>query len=203
MQATEREIQALYRALIDRDPDTWDEVWGYWRPRVSSWVRRHPQFRYTGEEVAYFVNRSFEKLWRAVDAAKLEQFANPAQLIQYFKLCVHSVVLDELRGARSEAATVVAATAAEMADLPSTGPNVEDVALSSVRRLELWATVSAHIRTPEERVLVDAGLVRGLPPREIVNRYPGLFGSVTEVYRIKRNLLERLSRDKHLRELFS
>lgn len=199
MQATDQDIQALYRALTHRDTDSWQGVWTVWRPRVSGWVRRHPQFRYTGEEVDYFVNRAFEKLWRAVDSAKLAQFASPAQLIQYFKLCVHSVILDELRGGRTEMATV-SATADEMADLPSQSPGVEETALIRVRRDQLWSTVNAHVRTEEERVLVLAGLVRGLPPREIAERYPGLFGSVADVYRIKRNLLERLSRDKRLRE---
>ncbi|HWI60674.1 MAG TPA: hypothetical protein VNT75_02415 [Symbiobacteriaceae bacterium] len=199
MQASDQDLQALYRALTERDPDSWEGVWIIWRPRVCGWVRRHPQFRYTGEEVDYFVNRAFEKLWRAVDSQKLAQFASPAQLIQYFKLCVHSVILDELRGGRAENATV-AATAEEMAELPSTAPGVEETALTRVRRDQLWSTVNGHVRTEEERVLVTAGMLRGLPPREIAYRYPGLFGSVADVYRIKRNLMERLSRDKRLRE---
>jgi DNA-directed RNA polymerase specialized sigma24 family protein len=199
MHANEFEIQALYRALTFRDASSWESIWESWRPRVAGWVRRHPQFRYTGEEVEYFVNRAFEKLWRAVDSTKLEQFASPAQLIQYFKLCVHSVILDELRGTRPDM-TLVAASSDEMAELPSPTPGAEEAALSRVRRDELWRTVADHARTEEERVLVAAGLVRGLPPREIADRYPGLFANVNEVYRLKRNLMERLSRDHRLRE---
>jgi DNA-directed RNA polymerase specialized sigma24 family protein len=202
MQATDREIQSLYRALAHRDQDSWEGVWVDWRPRVTAWVRRHPQYRYTGEEVGYFVNRAFEKLWRALDGPKLEQFANPAQLIQYFKLCVHSVILDELRGMPSEA-VFVAASADDLATVPSPASDVEEDALTRVRRRELWSTVSDHARTEEERVLVMAGLVRGLPPREIATRYPGLFGDVHEVYRVKRNLMERLSRDQRLRDFLS
>ena len=48
-----------------------------------------------------------------------------------------------------------------------------------------------------------AGLVRGMAPREIALRYPGLFGDVSDVYRLKRNLMDRLSRDKSLREFLS
>ncbi|HLN62284.1 MAG TPA: hypothetical protein VK464_12095 [Symbiobacteriaceae bacterium] len=202
MQATEWEIQALYRALTYRDAHSWESIWESWRPRVAGWVRRHPQYSYTREDVDYFVNRAFEKLWRAVDSTKLEQFANPAQLIQYFKLCVHSVVLDELRSNRPET-NLVAASAEEMAEMPAPTPGAEESALSQVQRAELWQTVADHVRTEEERVLVAAGLVRGLPPREIAFRYPGLFADVTEVYRLKRNLMERLSRDKRLREFLS
>lgn len=202
MQATERDIQALYRALLHRDHASWEGVWEHWRPRVASWVRRHPQYRYTGEEVEYFINRAFEKLWRAVDPGKLEQFASPAQLIQYFKLCVHSVILDELRGMPPET-TLVAASADDLADLPAPAAGAEEVALSRVQRHELWTTVHAHAKSEEERVLITACLVRGLPPREIAMRYPGLFGSVNEIYRMKRNLMERLSRDRRLREFLS
>lgn len=200
MQAGDREIQALYQALMDRDTDSWDAVWPNWAPRVAGWVRRHPQFRYTGEEVGYFVNRAFEKLWRAVDPAKLATFANPAQLIQYLKLCVHSVILDELRSPMPDSMVQVAASVEEMSVLAAPGPGVEETALRRVRRDQLWRVVAGHVKTDGERAVLEASLVRGLPPREIADRYPGLFASVSEVYRTKRNLLDRLSRDHRLRE---
>lgn len=199
MQAGDREIQALYQALLHRDTASWESVWRHWYPRVAGWVRRHPQLRYTGEDVDYFVNRAFEKLWRAVSPEKLEHFQTPAQLIQYLKLCVHSSILDELRGSGPESA-VAAASMDELDDVPASEPLVEEVVLRQARHDEVWAAVSAHVRTEEERVLVEAALVRGMPPREIAWRYRGLFGSVDEVYRIKRNLLDRLSRDQKLRE---
>lgn len=202
MQAGELEIRALYHALEHRDTASWEKVWHYWSPRVAGWVRRHPQFRYTGEEVDYFVNRAFEKLWRAVDPVKLERFRNPPQLIQYFKLCVQSVILDELRGPRTEFAEA-AASLEVLAEVPSGAPLPDEEALGQLHRDQLWATVASHVRSEEERALVEAGLVRGLPPREIASRYPGLFGGVEEVYRIKRNLLDRLSRDKRLREFLA
>lgn len=202
MQANELEIQALYHALVHRDHTSWESVWRSWRPRVAGWVRRHPQYSYTGEEVDYFVNRAFEKLWRAVDGTKLERFVNPAQVIQYFKLCVHSAILDELRGARPERAQVAVSTE-ELVDIPDARPGVEEDAMTRVRKDELWSAVSRHARSEEERVLVVAGLVRGMAPREIALRYPGLFGSVSDVYRLKRNLMDRLSRDKRLREFLS
>lgn len=201
MQAGDREIEALYRALSERDAASWEAAWRYWSPRVAGWVRRHPQYRYTGEDVDYFINRAFEKLWRAVDPEKLERFQNPAQLVQYLKLCVHSVILDELRTPASEVAPV-AATAEELADVPAPEPTVEEQVVNRVRRDALWATVAEHVRSEEERCLVEAMLVRGLPPREVAERYRGLFGGVEEVYRIKRNLIDRLSRDKRLREFF-
>lgn len=198
MQATDQEIQALYQALVQRDTQLWDDVWGIWSPRVAGWVRRHPQFRYTGEEVRYFVNRAFEKLWRAVDSLKLERFESPAQLIQYFKLCVHSVIVDELRGPQRDS-QVVALSGDMLSEVAVTVQTVEDEAIGHLHREELWARIASHVKSEEERVLVEAALVRGMPPREIALRHPALFAGAHDVYRIKRNLLERLSRDPQIR----
>jgi DNA-directed RNA polymerase specialized sigma24 family protein len=199
MQAGEREIQALYRALLERDAASWDEAWECWSPRVAAWVRRHPQYRYTGEDVDYFINRAFEKLWRAVDSQKLGRFENPAQLAQYLKLCVHSVIVDALRSPAPEAVAAVASED-ELKDLPAPELAVEEQVVGRAYRDSLWATVAEHARSEEERCLVDAILVRGMPPREVASRYRGLFGGVEDVYRIKRNLMDRLSRDQRLRE---
>ena len=40
----------------------------------------------------------------------------------------------------------------------------------------------------------------GLRPREIRERYPSQFPNASAVYRIKRNLVERLRRDPEIRE---
>ena len=40
---------------------------------------------------------------------------------------------------------------------------------------------------------------RELKPSEIFGRHPGLYASVADVYRIKRNLIERLRRSPQVR----
>jgi hypothetical protein len=200
LQATPEEIALLYQALAERDEDAWERAWAAWSPRVATWVRLHPQFRYTGEEVQYFVGRAFERLWRSINAEKLERFETPSHLIKYLKLCVHSSILDELR---PEVAHELAAVASSesMGAVPDTMPGVESTVVERAVRDELWAIVNDCARTPQDQALVEASFVRCLPPREIGARYSGLFNSLQDVYRIKRNLLERLGRDPRLKDL--
>jgi hypothetical protein len=196
--ASPEEIQLLLQALIDRAELSWERAWATWAPRVTVWVRRHPQFPHTGEEAQYFVGRALEKLWRAVDQEKLARFETPVQVLQYLKLCVHSSVVEFLR--RPPSPDLLYMDEDEQGpDLPDPGAQVEPAVVEEIDRNELWRIVAEHARTEPEKLLVEAALVRGLPPRVIAQRYQGLFPDVQDVYRLKRNLLERLGRDPRLR----
>jgi hypothetical protein len=196
--ASLEEIETLLHALANRDEVSWERAWAVWAPRVEVWVRRHPQFGCTGEDSQVFVNRALERLWRSVDKQKLARFEKPVQVLQYLKMCVHSSIIETLR--RSVRVDLVYLDDQEQgADLPDPGSQVEPVIVARVERNELWRIVTEHARTEQEKVLVQAALVRGLPPRAIAERYRGLFADVQDVYRIKRNLLERLGRDGRLR----
>lgn len=197
MPASPAEIDLLLQALTDRDELSWERAWAVWAPRVASWVRRHPQFHRTGEEPQIFVSRAIEKLWRAVDQQKLARFETPVQVLQYLKMCVNSSIVESLR--RTMPSDLVYLDEEEQSTLPDPGPQVESSVVTQIERNELWRIVSEHARTEQEQVLVEAALVRGLPPRAIAQRYSGIFVDVQDVYRLKRNLLERLGRDLRLR----
>lgn len=197
MPASPEEIDLLLQALTDRDELSWERAWVVWAPRVATWVRRHPQFHRTGEEPQIFVSRAIEKLWRAVDEQKLARFETPVQVLQYLKMCVNSSVVESLR--RSMPSDLIYLDEEEQSTLPDAGPQVEGSVLAQIERTELWQIVAEHARTEQEQVLVEAALVRGLPPRAIAQRYSGIFVDVQDVYRLKRNLMERLGRDARLR----
>lgn len=198
MLATPAEIQLLLQALTDREEVSWERAWATWAPRVAVWVHRHPQFHQTGEEAQYFVSRALEKLWRAVDQDKLARFETPAQVLQYLKLCVHSSVVEFLRRPPSPDLFYMDEEE-DGREVPDPEAQVEPAVVEQLDRNELWRIVAEHARTEPEKALVEAALVRGLPPRVIAQRYQGLFADVQDVYRMKRNLLERLGRDPRLR----
>lgn len=198
MPASAAEIELLLEALANRDEVSWERAWAVWAPRVAVWVRRHPQFHRTGEEPQLFVSRAIEKLWRAVDQQKLTRFETPVQVLQYLKMCVNSSIVESLR--RSVSTDFVYLDEEGQGDqISDPGPQVESAVVSTIERNELWLLVAEHARTEQEQVLVEAALVRGLPPRVIAQRYGGLFADVQDVYRLKRNMLERLARDGRLR----
>ncbi len=189
---------AAYRlfqqALVHRDPEAWRELYARYENLVAAWVRRHPAFPHTGESVAYFVNRAFDKLFTAVDARKFRHFPDAASLLRYLKMCVHSSVLDVVRQ-QERAALDNPVRVAE-------APDPEAQALANLQREELWSLVESVVRDERERVVVYESFVCGIRPQQVRRRHPHLFPSVEAVYLAKRNVLLRLRRHPRLQALY-
>jgi DNA-directed RNA polymerase specialized sigma24 family protein len=181
------------RALADRDECAWELLYTQYSPLVTGWVKRHPAFAASGEDPAYFVNRTFEKLWVALTSERFGCFPDLPALLRYLQMCVHSAVVDHLRG--GERAAIGAA------DDPPPEESGEDEAGADLERAEFWQAVGSRLHDEKERRVVYGSFVLGLKPREMQSRFPGTFRDVQEVYAIKENVLARLGRDAELRKL--
>ena len=56
-----------------------------------------PGLQSSGEDVLYFVNCAFEKIWIALTPEKFSHFTQLASLLSYLKMCMHSVIVDHNR----------------------------------------------------------------------------------------------------------
>jgi hypothetical protein len=79
----------------------------------------------------------------------------------------------------------------------------EQLVLAEVDRTTLWEIVRSAVATPAERIALVESYVYNLPPRAIHMRHPSLFASIADVYRVKRNLLKRLQRNRELGHLYA
>lgn len=186
------------RAVIERNQRAWELVYDQYRPVVAGWVERHPAFPISGEEVQYFVNRTFERVWAALTPSKFSQFSDLRSVLRYLQTCVHSVILDEVRVA--EQALVGAQADVATFDGRANGPTVEDQVLARVRQAEFWGEIEPRLRSDKERCVVHGSFVLALKPREIFAQYKNTFRDVKEVYRVKENVLARLARDSELKK---
>jgi len=175
---------------------TWEHVYNQYWPLVTGWVKRHPAFARGGEEVQYFVNRAFERLWAALTPGKFSQFQDLQCVLRYLQMCVNSVILDEVRAAERS----LIGTQADMvfAEGRASGPSVEDHALALVGQEEFWAEIEVRLRNEKERCVLYGSFVLALKPREILAQHRETVRDAKEVYRIKRNVLARLARDREL-----
>jgi len=187
------------RAIVDRCQPAWDVIYAQYRPLVVGWVERHPAFAVSGEEVQFFVNRAFEKMWAALDATKFARFPGLKSLLRYLQMCVHSAIIDQSRKAEQPAASVPVESLSDLSI--ADGPQHEDPALARVYRQEFWEQINARLNDERERRVVYGSFVLGLKPRELHARYQDTFGDVTDVYRVKENVLARLRRDGELAEI--
>lgn len=82
-----------------------------------------------------------------------------------------------------------------------TAPDEE--AMERVSREEFWTYINGLLSDEAERVVVYQSYVMGMKPGDIYDHRPDLFGSVNDVYNVKRNVLGRLSRNQELRRMLA
>ena len=194
-------FELFRRAIEGRNQQAWEAIYTQYRPQVAVWVNRHSAFPDSGEEVQYFVNRAFEKMWIALTPDKLSHFPNLKSLLRYLQMCVHSVIVDQVR--RAEQAVVGLQAEDLVAEGVTGGQVVEKQALDRVHRQELWDQIDSRLRSEKERQVVYGSFVLGLKPRELYAQFQETFRDVNEVYRVKENVLARLRRDAEFLELLA
>jgi DNA-directed RNA polymerase specialized sigma subunit len=109
--------------------------------------------------------------------------------------------MDEMRSRRATATT-------PLDELPESLPaHAEaDAERSVVQKLaseELWAAISRELQDEAEKRVVYLSFARDMKPADIAERHPELFKTVADVYRIKRNVIERLRRNADVRAFLS
>ncbi len=192
-------FELFRRAFVDGDEDAWELVYDQYRPLVVGWVKHHSAFLASAEEAQYFVNRTFEKMWAAMNPAKFSRFPDLKSLLRYMQVCVHSVVVDRVRAAGKPTIHFQSEDFEKRVN-PTV---VEDQALDRVRRQEFWEEINARMRNEKERRVVYGSFVLDLKPREIYARFPETFTDVSDVYRVKENVLARLRRDVKLQKVIN
>jgi hypothetical protein len=178
-------------AVVRRDADAWEAIITQYRGIVLSFVRQHSAAVRLRETDEYWVNRAFQRFWMAVSSERFGQFHDLPALLKYLKMCVHSVLLDELRARRP-------GTVTSLDDVAHTAPadtDAERAAIGSLAGQQLWKLVMRELNDEAERVVAFLSFARDLKPAEIHRRHPELYASIGDVYRVKRNLLERLRRN--------
>ncbi len=186
-----------------RDPLAWDALYFQYGPLVGRWIQQHPGFDASGEEIQYFTNRAFEKIWAALTPEKFGQFPDLGFLLRYLKMCVHSAISDHNRSAEqavAEQAVRVDLDEEPVLEIRDTAQGPEDRALGRIQRLRFWEALNERLNDEKERQVIYGSYMLALKPGELIDAFPGAFADADEVYRIKQNVLARLRRDVELGE---
>lgn len=184
------------RAIADSNQAAWDAVVAQYSGLVVAWIKHHPAWPSVREDEDYWVNRAFERFWLAVGPEQFPAFHHLGALLRYLQLCAHSVLMDEVRR-RSVVTVEPLAPQAAGADA---GPDIERLALGELAERELWRAIADEVQDEAERLVAYLCFAAEWKPREVHQRYPDQFRSVADVYRVKRNLVDRLRRSPQIRE---
>lgn len=185
-------IELFRRAIVERDEPAFEAAYQIYHGQVSAWCRRSGA---DDEDLEEFVNTTWSKFWIHFTEAKLLAAGSLAGILTYLKLCSRSVTLDaERRGAPT-----TGLDAAEEVATSDLAP--DEHYINAEQRETLWRIVERHLHTERERTLIRLTYQLGLRPVDIHAALPDLFQEVTDVYRMLRNVLDRLRRDADLRSL--
>jgi RNA polymerase sigma factor (sigma-70 family) len=192
-------MELFRRALVEREEDAWRAVYATYTILVRRWITTLGLATQAGVEADDLVNAAFERLWHAISGTKFARFQSLSALIQYLKMCTRCAALDCLRAQSARAAEVLASECDDAYRAVAAEVDVETTALVSSSQSDLWATVQTVLQNPQDALVVRLSFVDGLTPRQIHALHATVFASVGDVYRVKRNALERLSRHPALR----
>jgi hypothetical protein len=179
-------VELLRRATIGRDLQAWMALQQCLAEVVLSWLRAHPSrevaVRLDSEE--NYVALAFERFWWATTQSQQIQFRSFAAALQYLRASLHGALLD----------TVRAYVRPKEIPLPEPGESGEPWAGDSSEGQELWEVIRRLLPNQREQRLAYLLFHWGLKPREIVHFCPQEFRSVEDIYRLRRNIVERLMR---------
>jgi hypothetical protein len=188
-------FEIFQRAVVQRNDDAWEAIVAQYRGIVLAYVSQHSVAAMLHEADDYWVNRAFQRFWSAVGADRFGRFPDLPALLKYLKLCVHSVLMDEMRSRRASSLN-------SLEEIPESQPaqnNDERDVVGKLAGEQLWAAIVHELQDEAEEKVVYLSFARDMKPSEIVERHPDLFATVADVYRVKRNVIERLRRSSAIR----
>jgi len=177
-------LQLLRRAIAHSDQDAWAEFQQCLEETVLTWLHEHPsrEAACRGLSEKHVVIHAFERFRQAAVQAQIA-FETPAEIRVYLRASLHGVILDTLR-TLSQPREVLRPVLGQAGEL-----RIEDQQMDSN---EIWEALQTLLLSARERRLVYLLYHCGLGPREIVRGSPQEWSDVQEIYRLRRNIVERL-----------
>ena len=189
--------ELLRRGLCQRDEQAWEAIVAIYRGMVLTWIRQHPAYVASDDEEDC-LNSTFERFWRAVGPDRFQFFTSTASLLRYLKMCVHSVLLDEVRRGRGGTVASLEELVLSGHEPVNTTGSPETLVVGHLITHDLWSTISEELTDESEWLVTYLSFELSMKPSELHERYPDRYPTVTDVYRIKRNVLDRLRRSPRI-----
>jgi hypothetical protein len=190
-------VELFRRAIEQQDQLAWEAILALYRGLLLAYCSRVVIRRLVPEDDQFYVERAFERFWRATRRAEIGQFRDLGAILSYLQMTLSSVLLDDARARRRQATLSLGNVSAEA----SLSDDPAGLATSRGAGRELWRTIEAELHDDDERLIARLSFLHGMAARHIRTRYPERFVRIGDIYRIKRNIVERLRHSPAIREL--
>jgi hypothetical protein len=198
-------LEIFRRAMLQHDERAWAVLHQRFHETMLGWLRRHPSGKLACqiESEQYYVDRSFERFWRATSHNQALEFSTLGAALYYLKASLNGEIMDTLRSHRR--AREVALPDVGLSEHSSwkehessrqDGGFAEPLADESDDGSELWEAIKSLLTSERELRVAYLLYHCNLKPREIVRYVPDEFDDVQEIYHLGRNIYERLMRNR-------
>lgn len=181
-------LELFRRAIVQHDQEAWAALHMLLGEHVRMYFARHPYrdlaLRYEPSVQAY-IDDTFRRLWLAANNHG-SMFSSLAPALRYLQLCLNAAVMDAVR----------ASTHPREERIPEEGSSGEPAVEDMYHEGELWKVLNSLFPGERERRLIFLFFHCNLKPRDIMRYAPGTFRSEAEIYSLKRNILERILRNR-------
>lgn len=179
-------LELVRRAIVQGDQAAWAGLQQCLGEMVRGWLRCHSSreaaCRWESEE--NYVAMAFERFWQAT-AQQRVAFESFAGALTYLRASLHGAILDTLR----------AYSRPKEIPLPEAGEPGEPYGEDQTDSSEVWEILQTMLPNGRDQRLAYLLYHCGLKPREIVRFCPQEWSDIQEIYRLRRNIMERLLRN--------
>jgi hypothetical protein len=181
-------LEIFRRAVILRDDEAWTVLRRQFNESVRLWLGRHPnrEAALRHEDEQSYIDDAFRRFWQAVSDQQLS-FMTLAGALSYLHMCLNCTIMDTLRAYSRPKEEPIPDYGCSNVNEPST----EDY----YHEGELWEIIRGILPGEKEKRIAYLHFHCNLKPREIIRYCPGEFSSEDEIYRLKRNIMERIMRN--------
>jgi len=180
-------LEMFRRAMLKHDDAAWTLLVERFQEFLLAAFRRHPRCESASrlDSPENFVAKAFERFWMATAYNQQVTFTSLGAALLFLRLCLNSAILDMLR---SYART-------KEVPLPDPGFPGEPEVVDQDDGSELWKVIRTMLPSERERRLAFLLYQCNLKPRVIVRLFPQEFPDVNEIFRMTRNIVDRLKRN--------
>ncbi len=180
-------LEIFRRAMLEHDNAAWVLLQDRFMEYMLGSLRRHPRREAAShfDSPENYVAEAFRRFWLAAVHNQQLEFSTLAAALRYLRVCLDGAIKDTLRAYSRPKETT----------LPEPGSPGEPAVEDSDDGRDLWEIIESMLTNPREQRVAYLVFQCNLKPREIIRRCPQEFSEVQEIYRLVRNIMERLLRD--------
>jgi hypothetical protein len=182
-------LEIFHRAMLQGDSSAWELVHQHFKSTMLRWLRSHPHrdvaSRFESEE--NYIVQAFERFWSSTVHNQQVEFRTLAAALRYLHASLNGAILDALR----------TYSRAKEEPLPEPGFPGEPMAEDSDDGRDLWQILQRMLPDKCEQRLAYLLFHCGLKSREIVQLFPQEFRNVQQIYRLHRQILDKLQRNRN------